>query len=132
MMRIHQVLATLGYGDAIGHEVLGIQRVLKAAHDKLIASIRSEMHARISFAVSCAFLVFLGCALGMISKSGNFLSAFAISVIPAMFCIALIVTGQHTCENTPKNTGLGLWLIWSGNIATAILGGTLMYRLQRE
>src|SRR5947208_14688901 len=30
-MAIHQVLATLGYGDAIGHEVLGIQRVLRAA-----------------------------------------------------------------------------------------------------
>jgi L-malate glycosyltransferase len=29
--RIHQVLATLGYGDAIGHEVLGIQRVLRTA-----------------------------------------------------------------------------------------------------
>jgi L-malate glycosyltransferase len=29
--KIHQVLATLGYGDAIGHEVLGIQRVLRAA-----------------------------------------------------------------------------------------------------
>jgi glycosyltransferase involved in cell wall biosynthesis len=29
--KIHQVLATLGYGDAIGHEVLGIQRVLKQA-----------------------------------------------------------------------------------------------------
>ena len=29
--RIHQVLATLGYGDAIGHEVLGIQRVLRRA-----------------------------------------------------------------------------------------------------
>jgi glycosyltransferase involved in cell wall biosynthesis len=29
MIRIHQVLATLGYGDAIGHEVLGIQRVLR-------------------------------------------------------------------------------------------------------
>jgi glycosyltransferase involved in cell wall biosynthesis len=28
---IHQVLATLGYGDAIGHEVLGIQRVLRKA-----------------------------------------------------------------------------------------------------
>ncbi len=36
-MRIHQVLATLGYGDAIGHEVLGIQRVLRAAgHDSEI------------------------------------------------------------------------------------------------
>ena len=30
-LRIHQVLATLGYGDAIGHEVLGIQRVLRRA-----------------------------------------------------------------------------------------------------
>jgi len=28
---VHQVLATLGYGDAIGHEVLGIQRALTAA-----------------------------------------------------------------------------------------------------
>jgi len=29
--KIHQVLATLGYGDAIGHEVLGIQRALTRA-----------------------------------------------------------------------------------------------------
>ena len=29
--RVHQVLATLGYGDAIGHEVMGIQRVLQDA-----------------------------------------------------------------------------------------------------
>jgi glycosyltransferase involved in cell wall biosynthesis len=29
--KVHQVLATLGYGDAIGHEVLGIQRVLRDA-----------------------------------------------------------------------------------------------------
>jgi hypothetical protein len=27
--RVHQVLATLGYGDAIGHEVIGIRRVLR-------------------------------------------------------------------------------------------------------
>jgi glycosyltransferase involved in cell wall biosynthesis len=31
VIQIHQILATLGYGDAIGHEVLGIQRVLRAA-----------------------------------------------------------------------------------------------------
>jgi hypothetical protein len=108
------------------------QKTLKFAYDKLIASIRAELHARISFAVSCIFLVLLGCALGMISRSGNFLSAFAVSVIPALLCIALIVTGQHTCENTPKNTGLGLWLIWSGNLATATLAGVLMHRLGRQ
>ena len=31
MIHVHQVLATLGYGDAIGHEVLGIQKVLNGA-----------------------------------------------------------------------------------------------------
>ena len=31
MGAVHQVLATLGYGDAIGHEVLGIRRALRAA-----------------------------------------------------------------------------------------------------
>ena len=31
MTRIHQIVATLGYGDAIGHEVLAIQRVLRDA-----------------------------------------------------------------------------------------------------
>jgi glycosyltransferase involved in cell wall biosynthesis len=30
-VRIHQILATLGYGDAIGNEVLGIRRVLRRA-----------------------------------------------------------------------------------------------------
>jgi L-malate glycosyltransferase len=29
--RVHQVLATLGYGDAIGHEVFGIRRALRNA-----------------------------------------------------------------------------------------------------
>jgi glycosyltransferase involved in cell wall biosynthesis len=31
VIHVHQVLATLGYGDAIGNEVLGIQRVLRSA-----------------------------------------------------------------------------------------------------
>jgi len=29
--RVHQILATLGYGDAIGNEVLGIRRALRGA-----------------------------------------------------------------------------------------------------
>src|SRR6188508_1165866 len=29
--KVHQILATLGYGDAIGNEVLGINRALRAA-----------------------------------------------------------------------------------------------------
>jgi lipopolysaccharide export LptBFGC system permease protein LptF len=108
------------------------QEELKVNFAKLISSIRSEMHARASFAVSCFILVMVGCALGMISKSGNFLSAFAVSVVPALLCIALIVTGQHVCENTPKSMGMGLSLIWSGNVIVLIMAAVLLGKLQRQ
>jgi lipopolysaccharide export LptBFGC system permease protein LptF len=108
------------------------QNQLRSDFDKLVASIRAEMHSRASFAVSCFILVMVGCALGMISKSGNFLSAFAVSVAPALLCIALIVTGQHVCENTPKSMSLGLSLIWSGNVIVMVMAVVLMGKLQRQ
>jgi lipopolysaccharide export LptBFGC system permease protein LptF len=108
------------------------QDELKYNYNKLLASIRSEMHSRASFAVSCFILVMVGCALGMISKSGNFLSAFAVSVVPALLCIALIVTGQHVCENTPKSMGMGLSLIWSGNVIVLAMATFLLGKLQRQ
>jgi len=105
---------------------------LKYNYNKLIASIRSEMHSRASFAVSCFILVMVGCALGMISKSGNFLQAFAVSVVPALLCIALIVTGQHVCENSPKSMAMGLSLVWSGNVIVMIMAVFLLGKLQRQ
>lgn len=103
-------------------------------------SVRSELHARMSFAVSCYILVMVGCALGMMFRSGNFLSAFAVSVIPALICIALVVTGQHTCENVPATIPanwtnpywLGVGLIWSGNAAVFVIAVVLLGRLQRQ
>jgi lipopolysaccharide export LptBFGC system permease protein LptF len=101
--------------------------------------IQSEMHSRASFAVSCLILVVVGCCLGMMFRSGNFLTAFALSVIPALICIALIVAGQHTCENIPwklenfqNPLHLGLALIWSGNAAVFALAVALTWRLQRQ
>jgi len=44
---VHQVLATLGYGDAIGHEVIGIQRVLREHQGNISATARAlNMHRR--------------------------------------------------------------------------------------
>jgi Lipopolysaccharide export system permease LptF/LptG len=102
-------------------------------------SIHSEMHSRASFAVSCLILVMVGAALGMMFKSGNFLTAFAISVVPALMCIALIVTGANVSNSVPwrlenfqnpLNTGIAL--IWSGNVVVLLLAVTLMWRLQRQ
>ena len=108
---------------------------------KLNNSIVSELNARASFGVSCFILVMVGCALGMMFRSGNFLSAFAVSVVPALLSIALVVTGQHTCENIPWNVNPATWnnplhtgllIIWSGNVAVAAIAVVLLWRLQRQ
>ncbi len=115
--------------------------VARLAREMLVTEneVVSEIHARASFGVSCFILVLVGCALGMMFRSGHFLSAFAVSVVPAMLCIMLIVTGQHTAENVPsaisaswQNTlPTGLALIWSGNVAVLAIAAALGWRLQR-
>jgi lipopolysaccharide export LptBFGC system permease protein LptF len=101
--------------------------------------IYSEMHGRVSFAVSCLILVAAGAALGLMFKSGNFLSAFAVSVVPALLAIALVATGQHVVEGVPGNVTqandpihLGIAIIWSGNVAALAVAVTLLGRLQRQ
>jgi lipopolysaccharide export LptBFGC system permease protein LptF len=106
--------------------------------------ILAESNSRVSFAISCLVLVMMGCALGMMFRSGNFLSAFAISVVPALLTITLIVAGQRVSGNIPDQLKtdiaryvnsplkMGLGLIWSGNIANFVLAVVLLGRLQRK
>jgi lipopolysaccharide export LptBFGC system permease protein LptF len=118
------------------------QRALYRAGLQLSNSIVSEIHSRLSFAFSCWILVMVGCALGIMFRSGNFLNAFAVSVVPALISIALIITGQHTCENLPpahqitssfsNPLNLGLALIWSGNAVVAVIALALIGKLQRQ
>jgi lipopolysaccharide export system permease protein len=126
------------YLQGSGHSDVDRNRLLFALED-LVNHIRSEMHARAAFVISCLLLVLVGASLGMMFKSGNFLTAFAVSVIPAMFSIILIVTGQHTAESTPLWIGpnnnplmTGLTMIWSGNVIIAICAVALLWRLQRK
>ena len=102
-------------------------------------SVRSEMHSRISFAISCAILTLVGYGLGVMFKSGNYLNAFAVSVVPAILSIVLVVTGQHICENIPPDMrpgfkdplNLGLTVIWTGNVAVLALATGLLVKLRR-
>ena len=70
-------------------------------------------------------------ALGMMFRSSNFLSAFAVSFIPAMFSIALIVTGQQICARATNSMMLGLAFIWGGNALVLGLAMGLIGKLQR-
>lgn len=127
------------YLNPSGGGSAGERSLLRREMLRLGNSAYSEIHGRLSFATSCLILVIVGCALGMMFKSGNFLTAFAISVVPALMCIALIVTGQNTCESIPwrlenfhNPLNVGLALIWSGNAAVLVMAVVLMWRLQRQ
>ena len=99
----------------------------------------SEMHARMAFALSCLILVLVGCALGMMFRSGNFLTAFAVSFVPALMTITLIIAGQQACGNIPWTRGsdwvnplnMGVALIWSGNAINLGIASVLLWRLWR-
>ncbi|HEX8523635.1 MAG TPA: LptF/LptG family permease [Tepidisphaeraceae bacterium] len=130
----------LHYFQSSGEVSRDDQLALRRERLKIGNAIQSEMHARASFGVSCLILVVVGCWLGMMFRSGNFLSAFALSVMPALLCIALIVAGQHTATNIPYKIGqdfknplsLGIMLIWSGNVAALTLAVVLGVRLNRQ
>ncbi len=115
------------------------QRKLVRELTVLANDIVTESNSRISFAISCLVLTFVGAALGMMFRSGNFLTAFAISFIPALIAITLIVAGQRVGSSIPSAypkgenpIQLGLSLIWSGNAANALLAVGLWWRLQRQ
>lgn len=111
---------------------------------ELLNGILAESNSRVSFAISCLVLVMVGCALGMMFRSGNFLSAFAVSFIPALMTITLIVAGQRIATNIPDNLKvditkwsnpplqLGLGLIWAGNCVNFVLASVLLGRLQKK
>lgn len=115
---------------------------IKGLHADLVKQqnqIESELHSRFSFALSCFVLALVGATIGMMFKSGNFVSAFAISVGPALVAIVLIVTGQHIAESVPKDIGpkfqdplsFGLSVLWSGNAIVVGLGLALYAKLSR-
>jgi lipopolysaccharide export LptBFGC system permease protein LptF len=99
---------------------------------------RSELHGRASFAVSCLSLVLVGCALGVMFRSGNFLNAFAASFVPALLCMTLIVSGQQTATHVPYEAVFkdplptSLMFIWAGNVITLFAAVYLTYRLQKR
>jgi hypothetical protein len=102
-------------------------------------SVESEMHSRVSFALSCLVLTMVGYGLGVRFKSGNYLTAFAVSVVPALLSIVLVVTGQHICENIPPDYAttlrnplqFGLITIWTGNAIVLAIAVGLLVKLRR-
>jgi lipopolysaccharide export LptBFGC system permease protein LptF len=111
-------------------------------HEEVCANnaARSELHGRASFALSCLSLVMVGCALGVMFRSGNFLNAFAASFVPALLSMTLIFSGERIATHVSSAIGaafkdplpMSLVFIWSGNVVVLLAALYLTFRLQRR
>jgi hypothetical protein len=108
-----------------------------------------ELHARAAFVGACLVLPIVGAGLGLVFRSGNFLTAFALSTIPAAVCLAGIFAGQEAMESgpfpteeqisTPANIDAflqpgigGLLTIWGGVTLAAVGTGLLLMHLRNR
>lgn len=127
----------LAWFESPAAKPLGDQSMLRHEKVQLINTLVAEGNGRASFAISCLILVMAGAALGMMFRSGNFLTAFAVSFIPALLSITLIIAGQRTAANVPMHGDanplqFGLVLIWSGNAINLVLAIALLWKLQKR
>ena len=153
-----QLLAQLRRGDAAGDPKHGQvhagglslrsayrpggRRRCSCRHEEAAANnaVRSELHSLASFAVSCLSLVMIGCAGDDVPQRQFSLNAFAVSFVPALLCITLIVCGQQCATHVPDDVvpgyhdplHLGLAFIWAGNVAVIAAVIWLTIRLQRQ
>lgn len=99
---------------------------------KIRGEILAEMNVRLAFGLSCALLVALGAALGVIFRGGQMLAAFVISVAPASAVFVLILAGKKMIANPKSSDFLGYAVMWGGLAAVLALDVLVYHRLARK
>ncbi len=99
---------------------------------RLINKIKAEMHRRMAYSLSCFLMVAMGAALGLLFKGGQVISAFALSMIPAVLVILMMITGKQMLHSRSVPAYIGLATIWSGVIALLIADAAIYFHLSRK
>ena len=92
----------------------------------------AELHVRAAYGVSCFLMVALGAALGVLFRGGQMISAFALSVVPALVVIIMLVMGKQIVRNPDVQTSVGVLAIWGGIALLALANMVLYWRLVRR
>ena len=115
------------------------EKILRQFHylrDKRIPKLKNaliaELHARIAYGISCFLMVAMGAAMGLIFRGGQFISAFAISAVPAAVVIAMLLMGKGMVRNPDVSASLGLACIWGGIVALMVANMLLYLHLARK
>jgi len=107
------------YADPLRFERLpGIVEMIRNLRSrtvrKLLRKVQAEVHQRLAYGLSCMFMVMLGAALGLMLRGGHLLAAFAISAIPGLAVVAMILMGRQLISNPDVPASYGITAIWGG------------------
>ncbi len=99
---------------------------------RLKDALLAELHSRVAYGVSCFLMVAMGAALGLLFRGGQFISAFAISAVPASAVITMLLMGKGMVRNQDLRPELGLTCIWGGIILLGVANLFIYARLARR
>jgi len=131
--RVRTVDPAAVYRNTAAHasnkELVGrTRREIGYLHWEIVA----EMHRRIALGLSGCLLVGLGAALGLVFRGGEVLSAFAISVAPAVVAYVVVIMGQELVTNPDVDPTMGLGVVWSGDILLLLANLYVFGRVMRR
>ncbi|MCY2930013.1 MAG: LptF/LptG family permease [Planctomycetota bacterium] len=95
------------------------------------ARVLAEINLRAAYGFSCLGMVAMGAALGLWFRGGQLISAFALTLVPAVLVISLAVLGKELLRNAklataPGGVATGLSIMWSGS-AALLVGCLILY-----
>jgi len=98
----------------------------RTVRQKVRASAMSEMHGRLAMVLGCFGLVLIGAGLGVHFHSGHLLTAFGVALAPWFISYYVTTLAMKTVERALANPQDELYLIWTPNLAVALLGLALL------
>ena len=105
---------------------------LEADAKRVRARALAEMHSRYASMLSSVLLVGLGAALGVRFRHGHILTAFFISMGPALFAIFAILFGSKMVKADPAHMHNLVAVIWAGNLVVLVIDVLVISRLARQ
>jgi lipopolysaccharide export LptBFGC system permease protein LptF len=114
----------------------GIIEEIRYQREKRIPKVRSkaiaEMNVRLAYGVSCFLMVAMGSALGLIFRGGQVLNAIALTLVPAVSVMIMILMGKELIRSEDIEPMWGILSIWGGIMLILVATGIIYWRLSKK
>jgi len=122
-------------GEGAYADVSEVKQGGRLLRDQLLAlahEVQAVKHERAASAVACVLLLVLGAVLSMQLRGQMPLVVYLWSFLLAIMTLIVINSGEQMAESTHYAVAGSLIVLWSGNLALAIITGVMYCRLARH